>query len=44
LDERLVPAGPIAGVFAELSAQFWDQPHLSAELIDEEVAAYLSSW
>jgi alkylhydroperoxidase family enzyme len=34
LDERLVPAGPIAGVFAELSAQFWHQPHLSAELVE----------
>jgi hypothetical protein len=34
VDEHLAPAGDIAGMFAALSAQFWDQPHLSAELIE----------
>jgi alkylhydroperoxidase family enzyme len=34
LDECLAPAGGVAAMFAELSAQFWDQPHLPAGLIE----------
>jgi hypothetical protein len=34
LDERLAPAGAIAEMFADLSARFWDQPHLPAGLIE----------
>jgi alkylhydroperoxidase family enzyme len=34
VDECLAPAGGIATLFADLSARFWDQPHLSAGLIE----------
>ena len=34
IDAKLAPAGQIAGMFAELSAQFWDQPHIPAESIE----------
>jgi len=34
IDEKLAPAGAIAGLYADISAQFWDQPHLSAENIE----------
>jgi hypothetical protein len=34
LDQALAPAGDIAGMFADLSAKFWDQPHIAADLIE----------
>jgi alkylhydroperoxidase family enzyme len=34
IDAKLAPAGRIAGMFAELSAQFWDQPHIPAESVE----------
>jgi alkylhydroperoxidase family enzyme len=34
IDAKLAPAGEIAGLFRDLCAQFWDQPHLSADLIE----------
>ena len=34
LDEHLSPAGAISTMYADLSAQFWDQPHISAESIE----------
>jgi alkylhydroperoxidase family enzyme len=34
IDARLAPAGEISGMFAALSAQFWDQPHIAADAIE----------
>jgi len=34
IDAKLAPAGEIAGLFRDLSAKFWNQPHLSADLIE----------
>jgi alkylhydroperoxidase family enzyme len=34
IDARLAPAGEISGMFADLSAQFWDQPHIPADAIE----------
>ena len=34
IDEQLKPAGAIAGLYADLSAKFWDLPHLSAQEIE----------
>jgi alkylhydroperoxidase family enzyme len=34
IDEKLAPAGAIAGLFADLSAKFWDQPHIDAQSIE----------
>jgi hypothetical protein len=34
IDEHLKPAGAIAGMYADLSAKFWDLPHLSPESIE----------
>jgi hypothetical protein len=34
LDAHLASAGEIAGMYADLSAQFWDQPHISADSIE----------
>jgi hypothetical protein len=34
IDAKLAPAGEIAGMFAELSAKFWEQPHIPAEAIE----------
>ncbi len=34
LDTVLAPAGAISGMYADLSAQFWDQPHIGPDLIE----------
>lgn len=34
LDRELAPAGEIAGMFADLSAKFWNQPHIPADMIE----------
>jgi hypothetical protein len=34
LDTNLTPAGDIARMYADLSAKFWDQPHISADSIE----------
>jgi hypothetical protein len=34
IDEQLKPAGAIAGMYADLSAKFWNLPHLSAQEIE----------
>ncbi len=34
IDAQLAPAGKIAGMFADLSAKFWDQPHIPAVEIE----------
>jgi alkylhydroperoxidase family enzyme len=34
VDEKLAAAGEIAGMFADLSAQFWDQPHIPPESVE----------
>ena len=34
LDQTLVPAGEIAGMFADLSAKFWNLPHISPDLVE----------
>jgi hypothetical protein len=34
IDAKLAPAGQIASMFAELSAKFWDQPHIAADSIE----------
>ena len=34
IDAKLAPAGEISGMFAELSAKFWDQPHIAANSIE----------
>ncbi len=34
IDAQLAPAGAVAGLFAGLSAKFWDLPHLSAQTLE----------
>lgn len=34
IDAHLASAGAIAGMFGELCAKFWDQPHIPAALIE----------
>jgi alkylhydroperoxidase family enzyme len=34
IDQSLEPAGQLAGLFRDLSAKFWDQPHVPAELLE----------
>jgi len=34
IDAQLAPAGKIAGLYADIAAQLWDQAHISAESIE----------
>ena len=34
LDANLTPAGDIARMYADLSAKFWDQPHIPADQVE----------